>query len=159
MDGRMDRYHQSISQNCFAIWPKKCWQSKGFWLQLGKVQTNNMLHHVHVHTWESLTVSAFLDLKIDFISLWNPKIFIQGDHMAPRKFHAVAFLPTELKVLSQGMCMSNMKALPLLVKKQWPRLKLFKSRSNFKVQVTKSHILVPMERSCRKECTCEIWKL
>ena len=41
-----------------------------------------------------------------------------------------------------------MKALPLLVKKLWPRLKFFKSRSNFKVKVTRSKILVPVERSC-----------
>ena len=52
----------------------------------------------------------------------------------------------------------NMKALPLLVRKLWPWLKFFKSRSNVKVKVTRSKILVPMERSCHKECTYEIWK-
>ena len=34
--------------------------------------------------------------------------------------------------------MYNMKALSLLVRKLWPRLKFFKSRSNFKVKVTRS---------------------
>ena len=55
------------------------------------------------------------------------------------------------KVLSQGMYICNTKALPLLVKKLWPRLKIFKSRSHVKVKVTRSKILVPMERSCHKE--------
>ena len=32
--------------------------------------------------------------------------------------------------------MCNMKALSLLVRKLWPRLKFFKSRSDFKVKVT-----------------------
>ena len=51
-----------------------------------------------------------------------------------------------------------MKALPLLIRKLWPRLKFFKSRSNVKVKVTRSKILVPTERSCDKECTYVIWK-
>ena len=50
------------------------------------------------------------------------------------------------KVLSQGIHMCNMKALSLLVRKLWPRLKFFKSRSNFKVKVTRSKIMVPCER-------------
>ena len=49
-----------------------------------------------------------------------------------------------------------MKALPLLGRKLWPRLKFFLSRSNFKVKVTRSKILVPTERSCHKEYTCEL---
>ena len=52
--------------------------------------------------------------------------------------------------------MCNMKALSLLVLKLWPRLKFFKSRSNLKVKVTRSKILVPSERSCHKEYTYEI---
>ena len=47
--------------------------------------------------------------------------------------------------------MCNMKALSLLVRKLWPRLKFFKSRSNFKVKVTRSKIMVPCERSCHKD--------
>ena len=31
----------------------------------------------------------------------------------------------------------------------------FKSWSNFKVKVTRSKMLVPMEKSCKKEYTCE----
>ena len=38
-----------------------------------------------------------------------------------------------------------MKALPLLVKKLWPRLKFLKSRSNFKVKVTRSKIWYPLK--------------
>ena len=37
--------------------------------------------------------------------------------------------------------------------KLWPRLKFYKSRSNFKVKVTRSKILVPVERSCHMEYT------
>ena len=36
--------------------------------------------------------------------------------------------------------MCNMKALSLLVRKLWPRLKIFQSRSNFKVKVTRSKL-------------------
>ena len=36
------------------------------------------------------------------------------------------------------------------------KVKVFKSRSNFKVKVTRSKITVPCERSCHKEYTCAI---
>ena len=42
--------------------------------------------------------------------------------------------------------MCNMKVLSLLIRKLWPRLKFFKSRSDFKVKVTRSKIMVPCER-------------
>ena len=32
----------------------------------------------------------------------------------------------------------------------------FKSRSNFKVKVTRSKFMIPSERSCHKEYTCAI---
>ena len=38
--------------------------------------------------------------------------------------------------------MCNIKALSLLVRKLWPRLKFFKSRSNFKVKAMRSKIMV-----------------
>ena len=47
--------------------------------------------------------------------------------------------------------MCNMKALSLLIRKLWPRLKFFKSRSKFKVKVTRSKIMVACERSCHNE--------
>ena len=40
--------------------------------------------------------------------------------------------------MSQGKHKYNVKALPLLVRKLWPRLKFFKNWSNFKVKVTRS---------------------
>jgi hypothetical protein len=49
-----------------------------------------------------------------------------------------------------------MKALSLAIQKIWPMLKFLKSGSNFKVKVTKSKILVQIERSCHKEHTYEI---
>ena len=70
--------------------------------------------------------------------------------------HKVIFFFCNGKVLSQGMYICNMKALPLLVGKPWPRLKFFKSRSN--VKVTRSKKLLSMERSCHKECTYVIRK-
>ena len=36
------------------------------------------------------------------------------------------------------------------------KVSVFKSRSNFKVKVTRSKIMVPYERSCHKEYTYEI---
>ena len=41
---------------------------------------------------------------------------------------------TMWKVLTQAIHMCNMKALSLLVRKLWPRLKFFKGRSNFEVK-------------------------
>ena len=58
-------------------------------------------------------------------------------------------VPCERSCHKEYTC--NMKALSLLVRKLWPRLKLFKSRSNFKVKVTRSKIRVPCERPCHKE--------
>ena len=52
--------------------------------------------------------------------------------------------------------MCNMKAISLPVRKLRPRLKFFKSRSNFKVKVTRSKIMVPFELSCHKEYTYAI---
>ena len=51
-----------------------------------------------------------------------------------------------------------MKVLLLPVKKLWLRLKFLKSRSNFKIKVTRSKFMVRGERSCHKEWTSEIWK-
>ena len=72
--------------------------------------------------------------------------------------HKVKYYGTMWKVLSQWIHIFNMKSLSLLVWKLWPRLKFFKSRSNFKVKVTRSNFMVPCERSCHKEYTCAIWK-
>ena len=39
-----------------------------------------------------------------------------------------------------------MKTLSILIIKLWPRFKFFKSKSNFKIKVTRSQIIVPMEK-------------
>ena len=52
----------------------------------------------------------------------------------------------------------NMKALSRTVHKLWPRLKFLRSRSNLKVKVTRSNIMVWCERSCHKQYTCEYMK-
>ena len=57
--------------------------------------------------------------------------------------HKVKIFGIHGKVLSQRMYICNMKALPLLIRKLWPRLKFLKSRSNVKVKVTGSNILIP----------------
>ena len=44
------------------------------------------------------------------------------------------------------------------ITKKQPRLKFFKSMSNFKVKVRRSLIMVPCEKSCHKEYTSAIWK-
>ena len=46
----------------------------------------------------------------------------------------------------------------IIANKKKSRLHIFKSRSNFKVKVTRSKMFVPHERSCHKEYTCEKWK-
>ena len=74
----------------------------------------------------------------------------------PLKRRKSSIQPTNQKVLPQGMHMSHMKALPLLVKKSCLRLTFYKIRSNFKVKALKSNVLIPIERPCNKECLCEI---
>ena len=73
--------------------------------------------------------------------------------------HKVKNIGTIGKVLSQGIHMRNMKALGAVIQNLWTRLKFFvarsKSRSNLEVKVTRSKILIPMERSYHKEYTCE----
>jgi hypothetical protein len=51
---------------------------------------------------------------------------------------------------------SNTKALTLTSQKIWPKLKFWKSGSNFKVKAIRSKIMVTIERSCHKEHTYEI---
>jgi hypothetical protein len=46
-----------------------------------------------------------------------------------------------------------MKALLLAIQKIWPMLKFLKSGLKFKVKVTRSKYLVPIDRSCHKEHT------
>ena len=60
-------------------------------------------------------------------------------------------VPCERSCHNEYTC--NMKAISLLVRKLWPKLKFFKSRSNFKVKIMRSKIMVPCERSCHKEYT------
>ena len=67
-----------------------------------------------------------------FLSRSNVKVYIVGHKVKSNHW----------KVLSQGMYVWNMKALPLLF-----------NRSNFKDKVTRSNILEPMERYLNKECT------
>ena len=71
-----------------------------------------------------------------------------------RQGHKVKLFFCNGNVLSQGMYMYYVKALPLLVRKLWPRLKFFKRRSNVKVKVTRSKILLSMKRSCHKKYIC-----
>jgi hypothetical protein len=49
-----------------------------------------------------------------------------------------------------------MKAVSLAIQKILPMLKFLKSGSNFKVKVTRSKLLVPIERPCHKKHTYEI---
>jgi hypothetical protein len=49
-----------------------------------------------------------------------------------------------------------MKALSLTIQKIWAVIKFYKCRSNFKVKVRRSKIMVPIERSCHKEHIYEI---
>ena len=55
---------------------------------------------------------------------------------------------TTLKVLLQGMHICNVKALSLL--EAMTKVKAFLSDPNSKVKITRSKILVLMERSCHK---------
>ena len=54
--------------------------------------------------------------------------------------------------------MPNMKAVSVTIKMLLPMLKFFKSRSKVTVKVTSSKFMVPLERSCHKDHTCQISK-
>ena len=54
--------------------------------------------------------------------------------------------------------MPKLKALSFTMKKLWPMLKFFKSRSKVTFKVTSSKFMVPLKRSCDKDHTCQIWK-
>ena len=49
------------------------------------------------------------------------------------------------KALSQGTHMSNMNALSLKIKKLWPMLQIFKSRSKVIIKVTCSKFMILSE--------------
>ena len=66
---------------------------------------------------------------------------------------------TNRKILSQGILMWNIKALALNIQILLTKLKISKSSSNSKVKVTRSKILVSIERSCLLKYSCEIRKL
>ena len=53
--------------------------------------------------------------------------------------------------------MPSMKALSLIIKKVMANVKVFfKNRSNVTLKVTRSKFMVPLERSCHKDYTCQI---
>ena len=58
---------------------------------------------------------------------------------------------THRKVLSQGILMWNIKALAITVPKLKASLKFSKNGLNYKVKVTRSKIMVLMDRSYHKE--------
>ena len=57
-----------------------------------------------------------------------------------------------------GLSEDNDARRAATITKQQPRLKFFKSKSNFKVKVTRSKIMVPRDRSSHMEYTCAICK-
>ena len=118
-------------------------QSQKLLYQVKGLVTRN----AHVQYESSITSDKKVMAKV---KVFQKKVKLQGQG------HQVKNYSTITKVLSQGIHMCNMNALSLMAKKLWPRLKIFKSRSNFKVKVTKSKITVPSERSCHKEYTCAI---
>ena len=82
--------------------------------------------NTHVQYENSITSGKKVMAKV---KVFQKKVKLQGQG------HEVKNYGTMWKVLSQGIHMCNMKALSLLVRRFWPRLMFFKSRSNFKVKV------------------------
>ena len=110
--------------------------------------------HRNLHLWPPKSIELIL-LPFLVRKLW-PRLKFLKLVKRQGQCHKVKNFGIHGQVLSQGMYICNMKAPPLLVKKLWPRLKFFKSSSN--VKVTRSTILVPIERSCHKEYSYVIWK-
>ena len=93
-------------------------------------------------------------------NLWPMlKFFKSSSNFKVKVMRSKIMVPCERschKIFNTHDYLCNLKALTLLVRKLWPKLKFFKSRSNFKVKVTRSNNLVPCERFCHKEYTCAI---
>ena len=80
--------------------------------------------------------------------IWKPYLFWLRSYCQGQRFLKVGQTSRSMslgqkcthgKVLSQGMYICNMKALPLLVKKLCPRLKFFKRRSRSQGQKFGTH--------------------
>ena len=72
------------------------------------------------------------------------------------KGHMLKIHGTIGKILSKGTRLSNLKGLSLKVKKYKQKLNFYKCRSKVTVKVTCSTLMVPSERYCHKEHTCQI---
>jgi hypothetical protein len=62
------------------------------------------------------------------------------------------------KRVSSCSYISSIKALTYLVQKIYSRLKFFKTRSKFKIKVTRSKVLVPKERSLYNASMSQVCK-
>ena len=74
--------------------------------------------------------------------LWPRLKFLKSSSKVKIKGHKVKNFVSNGKVLSQGICMSNMKGLALVVQKLWLKLKFLKSSSKVKVKGHKVKIFV-----------------
>ena len=86
-------------------------QGQKLWYHVKGLVTRN----THVQ-YESPMISSGLKV-MDKVKVFQKKVKLQGQG------HKVKNYGTMWKVLLQGIHMSNMKALSLLVRKLWPRLK------------------------------------
>ena len=127
---------------CYLKWDFLCYFGGSLW---------RVLNYIRV-VWRQRRSPGSNHHQIEaMVKVFQKNIKLQGQG------HDVKNYGTMWKVLSQGIHMCNIKALSFLVhlRKLWPRLKFFKSRSNFKAR---SYIMLPRERSCHKEYTFAIWK-
>ena len=129
-------YSYSVTFHCIITWYTSC------------------IEHVSYYFYENRKYGRWLN--------WKNYMFISTITRSYIFLHKIIMHKwrdgTMWKTLSQGIHLCHMKALSLLVWKLWPRLKFFKSGSNFKVNVIMSKFIVSCERSCHKEYTCVIWK-
>jgi lauroyl/myristoyl acyltransferase len=104
------------------------------------------------HIWNMKAISLAIQTIWPMLTLFKSGSNFKGQG------HKIKSYNTNKKVLSWGRHILNMKALSLAIQKIWPMLTFLKSGSNFKVKVTRSKILVQIERSCHNKHTYDTWK-
>ena len=133
----------------YLFWLRIYGQGKSF-LKVGQISRSRSLGQKFWYRWKGLVTRNVHMKALPLLvrKLWPRLKFLKVGQTARSRSLGQKFWYPWRGLVTRNV---HMKSLPLLVRKLWPRLKFFKSRSNFKVKVTRSKILVIVERSCHKD--------
>ena len=148
---------KSLKKVCHDLWEPCLTRS---WFVFGTIE--NTLYIIQTGSMGTLASVPFPEVysKTYIFILWSfCKILSRIVQYLWNSYHLKVLVQTN-KSLQKTMTLTGWQQS--LAAMLWPRLKVFKSRSNFKV--TRSNIMVPCERYCHKEYTWNsylfcLWKL